>query len=48
MKNQKHSSIPERDMLDEPFVLSYSCFFEDEYKLDNEEGDIFIITLLSL
>jgi hypothetical protein len=48
MKNQKHSSIPERDMLDEPFVLSYSCFFEDEYNLDYEEGDIFIITLLSL
>ena len=37
----EHSSIPERDMLDEPFVLSYSCFFEDEYNLDYEEGDIF-------
>jgi len=42
----EHSSIPERDMLDEPFVLSYSCFFEDEYNLNYEEGDIFRFILV--
>jgi hypothetical protein len=37
----QHSTIPSEEMLDEPFVLAYNCFYADEEYEDHEPGDIF-------